>query len=127
MSTPLDIAASITAANKPLIRFAPTTVVLRRWRRHQADAHALAARIQSWTGDRTDAYWRLVDAYDDASDAACAAYFVLVERGLEPCSYCQTVPPQPHHAHTCPDLLDRRLYGSSINPALASSREEAVQ
>jgi len=54
-----------------------------------------------------------VDEYDRASDAASAAYFVLVERGLEPCSYCVTVPPAPHHADICPDLLTSRLYGGA--------------
>ena len=112
--TTTDIAAAITAANKPLIRFAPTTVVLRRWRRHVAAERALRARIkQARTCPTDDAYWQLVDEYDRAADAASAAYFVLVERGLEPCFYCVTVPPAPHHADTCPDLLTVRLYGGA--------------
>jgi hypothetical protein len=65
--------------------------------------------MAAWTGPRTAAYWRLVDEYDDHSDKACAAYFVLKERGLEPCGYCVAMPPQPHHSATCPDLLAARL------------------
>lgn len=108
----IDIAASITATNKPLIRFAPTAVVLRRWRRHKAEEHALRLRIeQARTRQADAAYWALVDLYDDAADKACAAYFVLVERGLEPCTYCVTVPPAPHHSDSCPDLLTTNLYG----------------
>lgn len=111
----MEIAAGITAANTPLIRFAPTTVVLRRWRRQVATQRALRARIEQARNRPTDdAYWQLVDEYDRAADAASAAYFVLVERGLEPCSYCVTVPPAPHHADTCPDLLTVRLYGGAL-------------
>jgi hypothetical protein len=106
MSTPIDV---ITRLNAPLLRHAPNTVVIRRWRRHAAQEHELAAWLHAWTAPRDAAYWRLVDEYDAASDKACAAYFVLKERGLEPCAYCVSIPPQPHHSPACPERLARRL------------------
>lgn len=106
MSTPIDV---ITRLNAPLLRHAPTTVVVRRWRRHTASEQALRARMDAWPGLRDASYWRLVNEYDAASDKACAAYFVLKERGLDPCGYCCTLPPQPHHSARCPQLLADRL------------------
>lgn len=110
MSTPIDV---ITRLNAPLLRHAPTALVVRRWRRNVALEHTIRARMDAWPGPQNAAYWRLVDEYDVASDKACAAYFVLKERGLDPCAYCFTLPPQPHHADTCPRLLSRRLYGDA--------------
>jgi hypothetical protein len=110
MATPIDV---ITRLNAPLLRHAPTPVVIRRWRKHCALEQELGARLRAWSGPRDEAYVRLVDEYDDKSDKAAAAYFVLMERGLEPCGYCCTLPPEPHHSATCPALLTNRLQGTA--------------
>jgi hypothetical protein len=86
----------------------PTSVVTRlhrRWSRAEDEFRALPREVAVATyGGEGEAD----DAYDRVADRAAAAYWILRERGLDVCAYCNTTDGR-HYSPTCPETLLSRL------------------